>query len=124
MSFDDFIDAFNLIDRIEGLLYRGRFGSAHTFKIRREGDLTGEDIERILKKRHVTVFERRVTSKHFIFSVKRNKQAIWAEYNLCRVRAMLDGRLLEPRNPEWAAKYNGQAPPAWDDQPRKKRRRR
>ena len=138
MNWLDFLDAFNLIDRLEGILARFRHAdwqgagasgmageatralagvNAWTFRVPRDSDWTGAQIEALLRKYGVVVWGRRITGEHVIFSVKR-RQANWAEYLLMRRGIPVDGTPFNRRNPvygQWHAP--GDSPPAWADQP-------
>lgn len=108
------IDKFNWIDRGFWLLAALRnvgHGGLREIRVSRYGELSGVDCARMLKRRGVSVHGQRVTSDHFIFSVRR-QQAAWAEYILMRAHAGMDGQMVEQRNVGWAAKHKG-LPPAW-----------
>lgn len=144
----DFLDLFNLLDRVEGLLasflhadWQGaanRSGGAGiaaefsrtalganswTFHVPNTTEWTGDDIERYLQKYGVVIWGRRVTGRHLIFSVK-ERQANWAEYLLMRRGIPLDGRTFNDLNEGYRqAHAPGNAPPAWADQKNRTRRR-
>lgn len=143
----DFLDMFNLIDRLEGVLARfvyadwggaakrgggtglvtelGRSAlgtNSWTFHVPSDCEWTGSDIERYLKKYGIVVWGRRVDGKHLHFSVK-ERQANWAEYLMHRRGIPLSGRTFNELNPGYGqAHAPGDAPPAWVDQPRRSRR--
>ena len=145
----DFLDLFNLIDRLEGFFARfahadwggaaGRsngaglvseFGrtalgaNSWTFRVPRDCEWTGTEIERYLRKYGIVVWGRRVTGNFLIFSVK-ERQANWAEYLLLRRGIPLNGRTFNDLNPEYGrAHAPGDSPPAWVDNQSKSRRRR
>lgn len=109
------VDKFNLIDRVDGVLaglFNIRRGGVVELKVSRYGSISGNDCAHILRQYHVPVRGRRVTSDHFIFSV-RKQQARWAEYILRRAGASLDGKPVDQRNVRWAAGKHG-LPAAWD----------
>lgn len=142
----DFMDMFNLIDRIEGLLARfsnadyagaakrsGGIGVAAeltrsalgtnswTFRVRNDTEWTGDDIERYLRRYGVMIWGRRVTGRHLIFSVK-ERQANWAEYLMMRRGILLEGRTFNRLNEEYRkAHAPGDSPPAWADQKGRRR---
>jgi hypothetical protein len=143
VNLTDVFDAFNWMDRLEGLISslifadwkgatstNGPLGlvgeagrtlmgaNAWTFHIQRNGGWTGGDAERLLKHYGVRLWCRRVTSKHFILSVE-ERQANWAEYLLLRRGIPLEGRLFNPDNQRYALRYApGDQPPAWADRGR------
>ncbi len=143
MNMLDVFDAFNWMDRLEGLVsslifanWKGAVRSsgaagiaietartlaganAWSIRIARNGDWTGGDAERLLKHYGVRLWCRRVTSKHFILTVE-ERQANWAEYLLLRRGMPVEGRLFNPDNQRYALKYApGDQPPAWADRGR------
>jgi hypothetical protein len=146
MKLDDFLDAFNVIDRVEGFVssifhYDRREASkglpvvghlveigksaagagSWTFRVRQETGWTGGDAERLLNHYAVPVWGRRVTGDHYILSVP-TRQANWAEYLILRRGMILDGPLFNPDNQRYAQKYApGDQPPAWADRRREPR---
>lgn len=146
MNMDDFLDAFDLINRAEGLVSRvlhfdrrraaggtpavgfalelakSAIGAEEwTFQLRRDSGWCGGDAERLLKHYGVPIWGRRFTGKHFVFSIPR-RQANWAEYLLLRRGMTLDGPLFNPDNQRYALKYApGDQPPAWADRGREPR---
>ena len=102
-----------------------RYGDAgRTTRIEHSEASVAQDYEDALRKRGVAVFGRGVDSKELRFKVK-NRQARWAEYNLRRMGAPITSREVDPRNRAWAARHApGQPPPAWADQPKRRRRKR
>lgn len=140
MNLYDFLDAFNLIDRIEGAISslvnadwaKARQGppvigfateiartvvgaNSWTFYIPRESGWAGGDVEALLRRYGVVVWGRRVTGKYSIMSVK-ERQANWAEYLILRQAIPLAGRLFNPANAVYARKHApGDRPPAWAD---------
>jgi hypothetical protein len=140
----DLMDALNWVDRVEGLISsfvhadwkgasrkRGRGGiagelgraltggSSWSFHIPRASGWSGADIERFLSHYGIVIWGRRVTSEHFIFSVK-ERQANWAEYLLLRRGLPVSGRSYNPLNPVYGQRYApGDQPPAWADRQRR-----
>jgi len=124
----DLLDAFNWIDRAEGVLmslrhagrsrrarHRGEAGS-WTFQIPRAAGWSGVDVERFLNHYGIVIWGRRVTSQHLIFTVKR-RQANWAEYLLLRRGIQVATRPYNTLNVAYGeAHAPGDAPPAWADQ--------
>ena len=141
----DFLDMFNLIDRLEGLTSRflnadwdgaarrsggqglvTEFGrsaigaNSWTFRVHNDREWCGDDIERYLRRYGVVIWGRRVTGRHLIFNVK-ERQANWAEYLMMRRGIALDGRTFNDLNQEYGrAHAPGDSPPAWADQPRRR----
>jgi hypothetical protein len=134
------LDAFNWIDRVTGMISSfahadwkgsarrsgtlgvlGAAGSAAlgantwTFSVSRDSSWSGADIEQFLKHYGIIVWGRRVTSDHYIFSVK-GRQANWAEYLLQRRGIPVEGRSYNTKNAVYAQSHlPGDQPPAWAD---------
>jgi len=83
----------------------------------------GIDIERHLEKRGIRICGRGFTfGTHerpmgTLYCYVKRWQARWAEYVLRRKRVPLVNKPFDPRNDEWAAKWNGVPVPAWEDRP-------
>ena len=124
MNMLDFLDIFNWIDRLEGLIQGMRYGDAgRTTRIEHSEASVAQDYEDALKKRGVAVYGRGVDSKELRFKVK-NRQARWSEYILRRMGAPITSKEVDPRNRTWAARHTpGQLPAAWADRPQRKKRR-
>ena len=121
MKWLDLLDAFNLIDRVEGLIM-GLFyrDMGRTVRVLHSEEATGNEYEALLKRYHVVVYGRRATSKYLIFQVK-TKQAKWAEYLLLRAGAPVV-TTFDHRNVKWAGRHApGKLPPAWQDRGRRER---
>lgn len=131
MGLDDFLDKFNWIDRVQGVLWglttylphqRSRKGrkvgewrvDGGTREIRVDrAHTSGGDAERILERVSVGIAGKRITDREAIFLVK-ERQASWAEYNLLRAGAVLGPghKMIDPENVQWAGQY-AEAVPAW-----------
>lgn len=128
MSFDflDIARYFDPIDRIEGAISafiradwsgamrrRGAVGllvefvaclTAHnspTIRVSRESRWRGIDVERLLARHGIKVWDRGASGTELYFCVKR-RQVKWAEYVLLRAGVPLTSALKESRNSEWA----------------------
>ena len=141
----DIVDAFNWIDRVTGMISSfahadwkgatrksgplgilGEAGSTAlgtntwTFRVSRDSSWSGADIEKFLRHYGVIVWGRRVTSDHYIFTVK-GRQSNWAEYLLQRRGIPVEGRANNPKNAVYAqAHMPGDQPPAWADRDKKR----
>jgi hypothetical protein len=147
MSLFDLTQYLDLIDRLEGLIstwinadWRGAkrrhgtagvmgeavlaatFHNAPIIRVSRNSSWAGIDIERLLLRHGVRIWDRGATSTELFFRVKR-RQVKWAEYLLLRAGVPVTGVLVEPRNRDYADGYApGSEPPNWA-QPRTPRRR-
>lgn len=132
---DDFLDAFNWIERLSNLGWqllslrphrnlRGRWqftpGLVEMRTARRddndqESGYTGGDAERLLRKFGIPIHGRRVRGREFVFSVP-VQQANWAEYLLATHLPMADShRWFNPDNKRYAQNRQGRPVPAWAD---------
>jgi hypothetical protein len=127
---------FDPIDRIEGLIStflnadwaRARKGgplgilkellscavsyNAPTVYVSRYSIWRGIDIERLLRRHGVKVWDRGIAGEDLYFCVKR-RQVRWAEYLLLRAGVPVMSALKEPRNRQWTARYQpGSEPPS------------
>lgn len=122
MNILDFLDAFNVIDRVHGVAMGAYYGGGtYTFCIQRDEHHCGADYEAMLKKRGVAIFGRRVRTNEIIFSVKA-RQARWAEHILTRAGAPILSKQVDESNSGASERHGGQLPPAWADQPKKRKR--
>jgi hypothetical protein len=85
--------------------------NAPTFYIARSSSWRGIDIERLLKRHGVKIWDRGLAGDHLYFCVKR-RQARWAEYLLLRAGVPLTNAPADPRNQFYASRYSpGSEPP-------------
>jgi hypothetical protein len=136
MDWLDFPAYFDPIDRIEGAIstfrnadwenaYRARgvaglleefFAcvtsyNAPAIRVARGSHWRGIDIERLLKRHGVKVWDRGIAGDELYFCVKR-RQIKWAEYLLLRAGVPVTSVLVEPRNANYAERYApGSEPP-------------
>jgi hypothetical protein len=91
--------------------------NAPTIRVSRYSHWRGIDIERLLKRHGVKVWDRGLAGNDLYFCVKR-RQVKWAEYILLRAGVPVMSVLTEPRNREWAERY----PPGSEPSTRRPRR--
>jgi hypothetical protein len=92
--------------------------NAPTIRVSRYSHWRGIDIERLLKRYGVKVWDRGLAGDALYFCVKR-RQVRWAEYLLLRAGVPVMSVLTEPRNRKWAERY----PPGSEPRKRESRRR-
>lgn len=142
MNLTDLPAGFDLIDRVEGVVStflnadwagawrrRGAAGilsellacftsrNAPTIYVSRHSPWRGIDIERLLRRHGVKVWDRGIAGDDLYFCVKR-RQACWAEYLLLRAGVPVTSVLIDPRNRRYAEHH----PPG--SQPGRRARRR
>jgi len=136
MNFLDLPSYFDPIDRIEGVIStfqnadwenayneRGIVGvieeffacvtssNAPTICVSRYSHWRGIDIERLLYRHGVKLWDRGIAGDDLYFCVKR-RQVKWAEYLLLRAGVPVTSILIDPRNAKYAERYApGDEPP-------------
>ena len=136
MNWGDLFAYFDPIDRIEGVISTFRYAdwegayqrngingviaelwacvtssNAPTIRVSRYSAWSGIEIERLLSRHGVRVWDRHISGDDVCFSVKR-RQVKWAEYLLLRAGVPVTSILFEPRNAEWTENYEpGSEPP-------------
>jgi hypothetical protein len=85
------------------------FRNAPSIRVSRQSTWRGIDIERLLSRYGIKVWDRGVTPTELYFCVKR-RQVKWAEYVLLRAGVPVTSAPAEPRNSQWAAPYSGPPP--------------
>lgn len=85
--------------------------NAPTIKVSRYSHWRGIDIERLLHRHGVKVWDRGLAGDNLYFCVKR-RQVKWAEYLLLRAGVPVTSVLTEPRNRKYTERYApGSEPP-------------
>ena len=85
--------------------------NAPTIRISRYSSWRGIDVERLLRRHGVKVWDRGLAGDDLYFCVKR-RQVKWAEYLLLRARVPVTSVLVDPRNREYGQRYApGSEPP-------------
>ncbi len=136
MNLSDLPSYFDPISRIEGALstflnadWDGAFAkdgilglldeflacltsrNAPTIRVSRDSGWRGIDIERLLKRHGVKVWDRGLAGDDLYFCVKQ-RQVGWAEYLLLRAGVPVTSALNEPRNRDYTRGYPpGSEPP-------------
>lgn len=78
--------------------------NAPTIRVSRHSHWRGIDIERLLWRHGVRIWDRGVVGDELYFCVKL-RQVKWAEYVLLRAGVPVTSALTEPRNTVWAERY-------------------
>jgi len=104
----------DLIDPIDAWFGQLWHGPLHRISFLRAGDFTGAQVEMLLRRYGIRIWGRELDdAKELAFLVKQ-KQAIWAEYVLCRAGVPLTGELLDPRNEHYRQRHApGAMPTPW-----------
>ncbi|MCB0116341.1 MAG: hypothetical protein KDD84_19720 [Caldilineaceae bacterium] len=101
-------------DWIDGFVGRLLHGPMHRFSFSRHSGFTGSDVEHLLRRYGVRVWQREMDDPDELALHVKQSQAVWAEYVLCRAGVPLTCELLEPRNAEHAAQHDSMPTP-WSE---------
>jgi hypothetical protein len=107
------LDLINLIDGFVGLLAHGRM---HRFTFSTETCFTGVEVELLLRQYGIPVWGRAIEPDNGLSFLVKRRQAVWAEYILCRAGVPLTCELLDPRNESYRERHAaGSMPTPWDE---------
>jgi len=95
----------DIIDPVDGWFGRLFHGPMHRFSFTRQSDFSGIEVEHLLRKYGIRVWGRVVTDAEDVSFLVKRKQAIWAEYILCRAGVPLTSPLLDPRNAHYQERH-------------------
>jgi hypothetical protein len=105
----------DIINWLDGMIGRAMHGPMHQFTFSRKGDYSGVEVEIILRQYGIRVWGREADADEIGILVKR-KQAVWAEYLLCRAGVPLTSELLDPRNAAYRQRHaHGAMPTPWTE---------
>jgi hypothetical protein len=105
----------DIINWLDGITGRALHGPMHRFSFSRKGDFSGVDAEMLLRQYGIRVWGREANDEEIAILVKR-KQAVWAEYILCRAGVPLICPLLDPRNAAYRQRHApGAMPTPWTE---------
>ncbi len=107
----------DFIDPIDGWFGHLLHGSMHRFSFLRDGGFTGAQVEMLLRRYGIRIWGRELEDPTELAFLVKQKQAIWAEYLLCRAGVPLTSALLDPRNEQYRQRHAaGSMPPPWSKQ--------
>jgi hypothetical protein len=92
-----YIDILSPLDAAFGRL---QYGQMHRFSFYATSTYNGYRVEKLLRRYGIRIWGRSVDGELRSFLVKR-RQAVWAEYILCRAGVPLVSELLDPRNGQY-----------------------
>ena len=105
----------DIIDPIDGWLGRILHGPMHRFSFSRSDDFAGIEVEHLLRRYGIRVWGREVTNEREVAILVKQRQAVWAEYILCRAGVPLTCQLLDQRNAQYRQRHGpGAMPTPWD----------
>ena len=95
----------DFINPLDGLWGRAAHGSLHRFSFSIDSDFSAFEVEKLLRRYGIHIWGRRLESDtERSFLVKR-RQAVWAEYLLCRAGVPLTSPLLDSRNEQYRRRH-------------------
>lgn len=108
------IPGADIINWLDGAVGRVSHGPLHRFTFLRDGDFTGLQVEHLLQQYGIRVWQREFDNPDELGLHVKQKQAIWAEYLLCRAGVSLTSQLLDPRNDTYRPNHpEGSMPEPW-----------
>lgn len=107
----------DLIDPIDGWLGQMLNGPMHRFTFSTQGEFTGVEVELLLRQYGIRIWGREMTNPNERAFLVKRRQAVWAEYILCRAGVPLTSPLLDPRNARYRQQHAPDSMPTpWDKQ--------
>lgn len=104
----------DVLSPIDELVARAQYGNMHRFTFVATAAFTGHKVERLLRHYGVRVWGRKIVDGSLRSFVVKQRQAVWAEYVMCRAGVPLVGELLDPRNAQYPDKHPpASMPPPW-----------
>jgi hypothetical protein len=104
----------DLINPLDGLWGRVSQGSMHRFSFLTGSGFYGYRVELLLRQYGIRVWGREMTDREEMAVLVKRRQAVWAEYVLCRAGVPLTSALIDPRNARYVERYlPGTMPQPW-----------
>jgi hypothetical protein len=86
----------------------------HRFTFYATSGFNGYKVEKLLRRYGVRVWGRKIVEGSMRSFIVRERQAVWAEYVMCRAGVPLAGELLDPRNGEYPDRHpDSSMPEPW-----------
>jgi hypothetical protein len=101
----------DLINPIDGVWGRAAHGQMHCFTFRADGEYSGYEIEKMLRRYGIRIWGRKMEGDQERAFLVKQTQAVWAEYLLCRAGVPLTCALLDPRNEHYCRRHEPQSMP-------------
>jgi len=107
----------DLIDPIDAWIGRLTHGPMHRFTFSTAGEFSGVEVEMLLRRYGIRIWGRELDQPDELAFLVKRRQAIWAEYILCRAGVPLTCPLLDARNAQYRQQHaQGSMPTPWDQQ--------
>jgi len=106
----------DLLNPLDGLLGRMAHGPMHRFVFSTQSEFTGADVEMLLRQYGIRIWGREAIGEDELGLLVKQRQAVWAEYILCRAGVPLTSPLLDPRNEHYQERHAPNSMPTpWDE---------
>lgn len=107
----------DLVDTLDGWLGQLMNGPMHRFTFSSAGDFSGVEVEMLLRRYGIRVWGREMNVPGELALLVKRRQAVWAEYILCRAGVPLTCPLLDARNAAYRQHHAPNTMPTpWDKQ--------
>lgn len=106
----------DILSPIDELVARAKYGRMHRFTFSATSGFNGYKVEKLLRRYGVRIWGRKVIDGSMRSFLVRERQAVWAEYVMCRAGVALAGELLDPRNAEYPDRHpDSSMPEPWTE---------
>lgn len=95
----------DLLNWLDGLAGRATHGDLHRFTFTTESGFTGMEVEMLLRRYGIRLWGRAIVQDNELSFLVKRRQAVWAEYLLCRAGVPLTSQLLDPRNADYQQRH-------------------
>jgi hypothetical protein len=95
----------DILGPIDELVARARFGRMYRFTFCVTSTFNGYKVQKLLRQYGVRIWGRKIVDGSMRSFVVRERQAVWAEYVMCRAGVPLVGELLDPRNAQYPERH-------------------
>jgi len=95
----------DILSPIDEFIARVQFGKMHRFTFQTTSVFNGYAVEKLLRQYGVRVWGRKIVDDSMRSFLVRQRQAVWAEYVMCRAGVPLVDELLDPRNAQYPDRH-------------------
>lgn len=106
----------DILSPIDELLARTQYGRMHRFTFCPTSEFNAYRVEKLLRRYGVRVWGRKIVDGSMRSFVVKERQAVWAEYVMCRAGVPLVDELLDPRNAQYPERHpEASMPTPWTE---------
>ncbi len=95
----------DILSPIDELLARAQYGRMHRFTFCPTSEFNAFRVEKLLRRYGVRVWGRKIVDGSMRSFVVKERQAVWAEYVMCRAGIPLVDELIDPRNAQYPERH-------------------